>query len=132
VPIWFLAFAVGLDVLAIPQILVHQAPLGGRQSIQRHRAGVLQCLLRGAIRLAFQGFRATRAISSRIYDKSLALILLAEGYPQGKVLERIDGLAVASDNQSEVVAVNGSTQDLCVLLHPDVGVEIACGDDLFE
>ena len=104
-PVRLLALAVGLDVAAVAQVLVHDPALGGDHGVQRDGAPVLGRLRRGAIRLALERLGAPVAIARGVDDQPLALLATAKGDAHGEVLDRVDRLAVAADQEAQVVAV---------------------------
>ena len=54
------------------------------------------------------------------------------GDPVGDVLDRVDRLAVAADQQAEVVALEVGTDLLVVLLDVDARFDPDAGEDLLE
>src|SRR5919198_1383650 len=133
--IGLVAFAVRLDVAAIAQILVHELALARGHRIQRDRPSVATGVLRGLVGDPVQRLGPPGAIALGVDDDPQ--ITLVAGAPcerdaKGDVLDGVDRLPVAPDEEAEILAVDGAGDHLAVALHLDRALEAQRGDDLIE
>src|SRR4051812_35520907 len=126
------ALAVGVHVTAIAQVLVDDPALAGGHRVQRDRSRVLHGLVGGQVGLALQRLLTPGTVALGIHHDAAAAGPAAEDDPLGQVLDRVDRLAVAADEQAEVLAVHRADERLVLDRHLDVGIEVQRAGDLLE
>ena len=118
-------FAVRLDASPVLEMLVDDAPLLGAHRIELDALAVTQRLLGGPISPGSQSFAATLPVAGRIDDNPLALAYPAKSSLVGKQLQSVDRLPAFADQQAVVVvAGNGSSDPVVLLLDLDLAIEI--------
>src|SRR5215207_476140 len=117
-------FGVRLDVLAVLEVLVHDLALGGAHGVQRDGPPAPDRIDGRLIGLAVQRLLAARPVARSVDDHADApTATIAVGRLEGQVLDGVDGLAVAPDEEAEVVAGEDAVNAFLVLLHAHLGVE---------
>ena len=89
-------------------------------------------ILGGQVGPAAQGLALAPAIAGRVDRDPLALLAAAEGGLVAEQLDRVDRLAVAADQQADVLAVDVGADLVLALLDRDRGVQAELLDDPLE
>src|SRR6185503_7597985 len=102
-PVGLSALGVGLDVVAILEVLVHDLALVRAHRVERGRAAVADGIGRGLLSLAFERLATAVAVAGGVdLDAGGRRAALGSDL-EGEVLDRVDRLAVAADEKPEVV-----------------------------
>ena len=89
-------------------------------------------LLGGEVGPAPQRLALAPAVAGGVDGDPLALLAAAEGGLVAEQLDRVDRLAVAADQQADVLAVDVGVDLVLVLLDRDRGLEAELLDDALE
>ena len=121
-----IAFAIGLDLSPLFEMLVHNAPLRGAHRVELDRAVVCKRLLRGAVGACDQQLSALLAIPGRIEHDPLALTHPQEGGLIAEQLQGIDRLASFSNQQAIalIVTLDHEFNLLVVLMNLNLTLEV--------
>src|SRR4051794_1870940 len=117
------ALGVRLHVLAVLEVLVHDLALGGAHGVERDRAAAAHGVVGRLVGLAVERLGAAVAVAGGVDDHPLRPVLRRGGGAVGQVLHRVDGGAVAADEEPEVARVERRADDALLLLDLDVGLE---------
>ena len=101
------ALGVRLDVVAVLEVLVDDLALGRAHRVQRDRAAGAHGVGGGLVGLALQRLLAALAVAGGVDDHAHARgrrVVAGRGLER-EVLDGVDRLAVAADEQPEVVAL---------------------------
>ena len=118
-PVGLLALAVRLDVVAALEVLVHDLALERGHRLEGHRPVVVDGGLGGLVGGGAQRDGAALAIAGGVDHDALADDGALARHPVGDVLDRVDHLAVAADQETEVVALEVGADLVGVLLDVD-------------
>lgn len=127
-----LTLAIRLHVVAGFEVLVYDLSLERAHSFKRYRAPVVHRGLCGLIPRCAQRDRATVAVSGRVDDHLLALAVPAESDSVGEVLNRVDCLAMVTDQQAEILPDEPALDALGILMHLDRGRGANVVEDSFH
>ena len=107
VPVGLVALGVRLDVVAVLEVLVHDLALGRAHGVQRHRPAGAAARVGGLVGLAVQHLLAALAVARGVdgHPHGLVAAGVAVGDLEREVLDGVDRLAVAADEQAQVVAL---------------------------
>src|SRR3954447_1929190 len=118
------ALRVRLHVTAIAEVLMDELALARRHRIERDRPLVAHGVVRRLVGLAMKRLLAAGAIALGVDDDPLALTFAAvHGDAIREVLDRLDRLAVAPDEQAQVCPMHRSRHRVAVADNLDGGVE---------
>src|SRR5688500_13640799 len=116
------ALGVRLDVVAILEVLVDDLALGGAHRVERDRAAAPDRVGRRLLGLPVARLLAAAAIPGGIaYHAHAAAAALAIGDLERQMLDGVDGLPVAPDEQAHVLALEYAADHLAVLLDAALG-----------
>src|SRR3954454_13276666 len=118
-----LALGVRLHVAAVSQILVDEPALRRAHRVQRDGAPEPQCVVGRAVGLAAQLLRAALVIAFGVPLAEPPLTRGRRDHAHRDVLDDADGLAVAADEQPEILAGEPAPHELAVVLDADLGIE---------
>src|SRR3712207_396869 len=107
VPVRLLALAVRVHVAAVAQVLVDDPALARGHRVERDRTPGGEDVLGGLLGLALQDALAPLAVAGGVHDDPAAPVLAVAlaHHALGQVLDGLDRLAVTTDEQPQVVAV---------------------------
>ena len=110
-----------------PSLYVSTSPLSRRYSCTSLRSlAVASGVFGGLVGHAVQGLRAAGAVALRVDDDAQVALLArppGQGHAKRQVLDGVDRLAVAPDEQAEVVALEHAVDRLVVLVDGHLGAE---------
>ena len=126
VALGLVALAVGLDVLPVTEVFVHDPPLRRGQWIEIDGLPAAHGLIRRIVRVGAERLGAALAVSVRIDHDPYRRRSLRKHDSLREMLHGVDRLAVAPDEQADVVAVQATGQHAIALqdLHLRVELEI--------
>src|SRR3954465_16051295 len=96
------ALGVRLHVVAVLEVLVHDLALRGAHGVERDRAAAAHGVVGRLVGLAVERLGAAVAVAGGVDDHPLRPVLRGGGGAVGQVLHRVDGGAVAADEEPEV------------------------------
>src|SRR6478609_6586590 len=126
------ALGVRLDVAAVAQVLVDELALRSAHGVERHRPTEAQGLVGGVVGLAAQRLGPTLAVPLGVDLDKPALTRGAGDHAHREVLDRVDRLAVAADEEAEILAGELAADQFAVVVDRDLGVEAERVDELLE
>src|SRR5215211_2975507 len=126
------ALAERLDAGAVLQVLVHHAPLGRGHRLELDLVARLEGPLGRAVGLPLDRLAPPLSISGCVHRDALSVLPPTEGGPVTNELDRVDRLAAAADEESQVLAVDPTEDLLVVLGDVDARVYVELVDDSLE
>src|SRR4051794_130550 len=125
------ALTPGLAPVLVAQVLVHQSALDGAHRVEPDGTPEAAGALRRLVGLAPQQGAPPLAVAGGVDGDALLRARVERG-PVGQVLQRIDRLAVAPDEDPEVLAVHRGLDRLIVLVHLKDRLEVEGVEDRLE
>jgi hypothetical protein len=111
---------------------MHDPPLERRHRLELDRIAELQRALGRLIRLHLKRLRATGAVAVGVDRHAPAGRAGAEHDPLREMLEGVDRLATAANQQAKVLALKPTRQRLLIRLDHHAGVKADMSDNLDE